>query len=187
MLSAVLHRHQLLRLHLESRGWPSQLALFPTLVTYSFPDSIILSVPRPSQHQIALVSPLAAMLRTRARRVMSCRSAVSCGLVPSWGAFRQRLVYALALSCVVLRHRVVLVPTFSSDPRPRSPWPCAGQCGSDASSTRSPTSMSSRDAASSLRPSSPPEDALSTCHTGFLTRPTRGVPEGYMNQYMMYG
>ena len=113
----------------------------------------------------------------RAPSVMSCRSAVSCGLVPSWGAFRQCLAYALTLSCVVLRHRVVLVPAFSSDPHPRSPWPCAGQCGSDASSTRSPTSMSSRDAALSLRPSSPPEDALSTCHTGFLTRPTRGVPK----------
>lgn len=56
MLSAVLHRHQLLQLHLQPGGWFSQLALFPPLVTYSFPDFIILSVPPPSQHQLALVS-----------------------------------------------------------------------------------------------------------------------------------
>jgi len=56
VLSAVLHRHQLLQLHLQPGGWFSQLALFPPLVTYSFLDFIILSVPPPSQHQLALVS-----------------------------------------------------------------------------------------------------------------------------------
>src|SRR5260221_13877575 len=38
-----------------------------------------------------------------------------CGLVPSWGTFRQRLAHALALSCAVLRHRVIPMPaTFVS-------------------------------------------------------------------------
>ncbi len=36
----------------------------------------------------------------RAPSVMSCRSAVSCGLVPGWGPFRQRLAYAVYLALI---------------------------------------------------------------------------------------